>query len=249
MAIANIELKLGHKPDSKSIVLETGSLKYIDSIFKSFTDEESLKHSEEFKGKVSLLSSKELYNGRIVLYYIKNNDDKIKLKPIYNDEIPILTRANAMEDEATEIEKSRKLLFSSRNQLFLSMFLNNSNLLKTTYGSIKMTPSEYKCAKASGLSTFIRDGEYRVLIRDVLKYRLINKKIGTMRTLYEDTLEEWKQYMLGLPQEDLYFYSRELRVLINDYHYRKIPRKAICNLNLRKKHLSNINSYTIVKNL
>lgn len=247
MAIANIELKLGHKTDSRSIVLESGPLKYIDSMFKAFPNEESLKQADEFKGKIALVSPSELYDSKIVLYYIKNNYDKVKLKPIYNDEEPILTSANAVEGEVSEIEKARKLLFSSRSQLFLSMFLNHNVLLKTTYGSIKMTPSEYKYAKSLGLSTFIRDGEYRVLIRDVLKYRLTNKKLGAMRTLYEDTLEEWKKYMMGLSHEDLYFYSRELRILINDYNYRKIPRKAVYNLNLRRKVISSIHSCKLNK--
>ena len=249
MAIANIELKIGNKSDSKSIILESGTLKYIDSMIKSFGNEESLKSAEEFATKISFLSPFELQKSKIVLYYIKNNDDKIKLKPIYNDDEPILIRSNSIEGETVEIEKARKFLFSSRNQLFLSMFLNHNMLLKTTHGSIKMTPIEYKFAKNAGLSTFIRDGEYRVLIRDVLKYRLINNKLGVMRTLYEDTLEEWKKYMQGLSQEDLYFYSRELRILINDYNYRKIPRKAVCNLNLNRNYFHRLNNYHLNKEL
>ena len=56
MAIANIELKLGNKSDSKSIILESGTLKYIDSMIKSFGNEESLKSAEEFATKISFLS-------------------------------------------------------------------------------------------------------------------------------------------------------------------------------------------------
>lgn len=249
MAIANIELKLGNKNDNRSIVLESGTLRYIDSMIKSFNNEQSLKKAEEFTEKLSMLSNEELQNSKIMLFYIKNNDDKIKLKPIYSDEEPILITANSIEGEVTEVEKARKLLFSSRNKLFLSMFLNNNTLLRTTYGSIKATPDEYKHAKEMGLATLIRDGEYRILIRDVLKYRLTNRKLGVMRTIYEDTLEEWKKYVMDLSKEELYFYSRELRILINDYHYRKIPRKAVCNLNLNRSSFSTMNNYKLTKSL
>lgn len=249
MAIANIELRLNSKNDSRNLILETGTLRYIDSMIKSFDSAEGLKNATEFRDKISNLSSSELQDSKIILYYIKNNDIKVQLKPIYNDSEPILTKANSIEGETTEIEKARKLLYSSRNQLFLFMFLNHNSLLKTTHGSIKMTPKEYKCAKNAGLSTFIRDGEYRVLIRDVLKYRLSHEKLGIMRTLYEDTLEEWKKYMVNLPQEDLYFYSRELRVLLNDYEYKKIPRKAVYNLNLNNYFLKKINNYNINKGI
>ena len=75
MAIANIELKLGNKSDSKSIILESGTLKYIDSMIKSFGNEESLKSAEEFATKISFLSPFELQKSKIVLYYIKNNDE------------------------------------------------------------------------------------------------------------------------------------------------------------------------------
>jgi len=249
MAIANIELRINSKDDNKNLILESGTLRYIDNITKSFRDAESLKNAEEFSGRISNLAPEELKNNKIYLYYIKNNDDKVQLKPIYDDSEPILVRANSIEGEISEIEKARKLLFSSRNQLFLSLFLNHNSLSKTTYGTIRMTPSEYKYAKDAGLSTFVKDGEYKVFIRDILKYRLNNKKLGIMRTLYEDTLEEWKKRMLGLSEEDLYFYSRELRVLINEYHYKKIPRKAVFNLNINNNVLQNLNSLRINKNI
>ena len=44
--------------------------------------------------------------------------------------------------------------------------------------------------------------------------------------------------MFGLNDEDLYFYSRELRLLINEYNYRKIPRRAVYNLSFNKEHLN-----------
>ena len=248
MAIASLGLKINDSNiDSSIITLETGTLRYIVSIIASFANAEALKKDEVISSKLSSLSPSEIQNSKVILSYIKNNNEKVSLKPIYNDPEPIHVRASSMDEVKSEVERARKLLFSSKNQLFLSMFLNNQTLVRTTYSTIKMTVDEYKKAKASGLSVLIKDGEYRITIKDALRYLLVNKKLGSMRLLVEDSLELWKKNMLDLAEEDLYFYSRELRVLINEYDYRKIPRKTVCNLNLNKIKLYGMGNYIINK--
>lgn len=247
MALANIELMIYGKDSDKTILLDSGSLRSVDNVISSFRDAESLKRSSNYQEKLEGLSNDEINRGKIVLTYIKNNNEKITIQPIYNDPNPILIKANALEDEKSEVEVARKLLFSSRNNLFLRMFLNNATLLRTTFFSMKVSVNEYSTAKANELTAFIKDGEYKVIMKDVLKYKLNHNKLGSMRMLYEDTLEEWKKRLLNLPSEDLYFYSRELRRLVNDYNYKKIPRRAVCNLYFNKKSLENIDTYNINK--
>ena len=246
MAMASLSLKISNNNTENSFVtLETGTLRYIDSIIKSFANEEALKTDEEFQEKMSHLSPMEINNSKVVLTYIKNNNDKIVLKPIFNDPHPIRTRAKAVEEVKSEVEKARKLMFSSKNQLFLSLFLNNQSLVRTTYSTIKISKEENRQVKLAGLTTFIKDGDHQTTIKDILKYRRGAKKLGSMRLLVEDSLELWKKNMLNLPEEDLYFYSRELRVLINEYDYRKIPRRAVYNLILNRAKLKTLDVYTI----
>jgi len=248
MAIASLGLKINdNNTENNIITLETGTLRYIDSIIKSFANAEALKKDEEFSSKLSGFSASEIRNSKVILSYIKNNNEKVLLKPIYNDQEPIHTRASSMEEVKSEVERARKLLFSSKNQLFLSMFLNNQTLVRTTYSTIKMSVDEYKKAKESGFSVLMRDGEYHITIKDALRYRLLNKKLGSMRLLVEDSLELWKKNILDLAEEDLYFISRELRVLINEYDYRKIPRRAVYNLSLNKVKLDELDNYIISK--
>lgn len=248
VAIASLGLKINDSNNENSVItLDTGTLRYIDSIIKSFPNSETLKKDEEFSTKISHLSPNEIERSKIILTYIKNNDEKVLLKPIYNDPEPIHTRASSMDEVKSEVERTRKLLFSSKNQLFLSMFFNNQSLVRTTYSTIKMTVSEYKKAKDAGLSVIMRDAEYYITIKDALKYRLGHKKLGVMRILVEDALELWKKKMLDLSDEDLYYYSRELRLLINEYDYRKIPRRAVYNLNINKIKIDNMGNYIINK--
>jgi len=121
-------------------------------------------------------------------------------------------------------------------------------LFNTTFGSVKLSLSEYKYAKDSGVFVYIKDGDYSVSIRDLLKYRLTNNRLGTLRNVYEDTLEKWKSNLLDMSNETLYFYSRELRVLINEYNYRKFPRRVFYNLIFYKDEISSTKNYKIIKN-
>lgn len=246
MAVASLSLKISdNNTVDNGVILETGTLRYIDSIIKSFENAESLKRNEDFKEQTASLSDSELQQSKVILTYIKNNNEKILLKPIYNDESPICTRASALEEIQSETEKARKLLFSSKNQMFLSMFLSNKDLVRTTYSTIKITSKEAKKIKSSGLPVFMKDGEYRTTVKDILKYHLDNKKMGLMRLVIEDALEMWRKHMMSLAEEDLYYYSRELRVLLNEYDYKKIPRRAVYNLNLNKPKLDSLGSYKI----
>lgn len=231
MAIAILGSKINNS--DKVITIESGNLRYIDNITKEFEDESDFKLGNMYRDKIKTYSN----DNKLVLTYIKNNEEKIELDILFNDEEAIRTRTSSLEDVKSEVERSRKLLLNSKNKMFLTSFLLNKKLLPTTRATVKMTIDEYRNAKKEDYLVIAKDGEYRIPISEVLKYRLNNKKLGSMRLLVEDTLEVWKKNMLNLTDEELYFYSRELRILINEYNYRKIPRKVICNLNFNKEYL------------
>ena len=247
MAIATLGMKFRINSDNNVITLDSGDLRYIDSITKEYKDEKELRTRESYANKIAAYSNNHDHvDGDIVLSYIKSNNEKIELQLLYDDPDIIRTRTSSLEEIKSETEKSRKLLLNSKNQMFLTLFLLNKNLQKTTTSTVKMTIDEYKKAKAYGLTVYAQDGEYRISIRDVLKYRLENKKLGSMRLLVEDTLEVWKKNMLRLSDEDLYFYSRELRLLMNEYNYRKVPRKAVCNLLLTPEYEEVLSSPIVI---
>lgn len=245
MSIAILGSKF-HNDDDKVLTLDSGTLRYIDSITKDYKNEKELKNSDDYREKIKAYST--VHNnidGEIILSYIKNNNEKLELNLLYDDPVAIRTRTSSLEEVKSETEMARKLLLNSKNQLFLTLFLLNKNLSATTTSTVKMTIDEYKIAKHEGCNVTAYDGEYRIPISDVLKYRLKHKKLGPMRLLVEDTLEVWKKNMLSLNDDDLYFYSRELRLLMNEYHYRKIPRRAVYNLSFNKEYL--LDSLNIVK--
>jgi len=235
MSIAVLGIKTNDKNELLNI--DSSTLHQIDNITRLFKDEKDLMNSSYYQDRMGDLVSSDDFNSKIVLTYVKNNQEKLDLDIIYNDNESIRMRTNSLEEVTSEVEKSRKLLLNSKNQIFLTSFLINKKFISTTQSTVRMTIDEYKIAKKEGYKTEVQDGEYRISIREVLKYRLNHKKLGPMRLLVEDTLEVWKKNMLSLNDDDLYFYSRELRLLLNEYNYRKIPRKAVMNLCFNKDNI------------
>ncbi len=254
---------LGYRRRNSSIndiyTLENADLRYIDKITKEYENEQELILSSRYASVIrGFCADGDILDGEIVLNYIKSNQQKVSLSIIYNDSEDICLKASSLDEFKSETEKARKLLFSSKNKLFLKLFLQNKNMMSTTYQTVKMTLNEYKVAKREGLDVICKDGEYHITINDVLKYRLSHNKLGPMRLLVEDTLEVWKNQLMNMSNEELYFYSRELRVLLNEYNYRKIPRKIIDNLSINYDKLdflksrgyrTNKNSYSISEGL
>ena len=224
MVIATLSSRSLIEPN-KVTILDSGTLHYIDSITSDFKDQQDLKSSAYYRERVPAGENEEL-----VLTYVKNNKEKTELDLLFDDSDPIRIRTSSLEEVKSEVERSRKLLLNSKNQLFLTSFLLNKRLVPTATATVKMTIDEYRIAKKEGYEVTAQDGEYRIPIKEVLKYRLNHQKLGSMRLIVEDTLEVWKNNLLNMKDEDLYFYSRELRLLINEYNYRKIPRRAVVNL-------------------
>ncbi|MBQ7136448.1 MAG: hypothetical protein IJO43_00530 [Bacilli bacterium] len=235
MSIAILGKKLNNSDEITTI--DSSSLRQIDNVTRLFANEEELKNSDYYQSRMSTSSSVEKEEGKLIITYVKNNQEKINLDVIYDNSDAIRTRTSSLEEVSSEVEKSRKLLLNSKNQIFLTSFLLNKKFLPTTSATVRMTIDEYKIAKKEGYQVSLFDGEYRISIQEVLKYRLNHKKLGGMRLLVEDSLEVWKKNMLNLSDEDLYFYSRELRLLLNEYNYRKIPRKAVVNLSFDKSKI------------
>lgn len=242
MSIAVLGIKFEDREGA--FTLDSGSLAYIDSITSEFNSVDDLKKSDFLRDKArAYVSDSKISSAEIVLTYIRNNKEKKNLNLLFEKD-PINTRNSSLDEVKSEAEKARKLLFNSKNQTFLTSFLLDKNFEPTIVPTVRMTIDEYKIAKKEGYDVIAHDGEYRISIKDVLKYRLNHKKLGPMRLLFEDTLEVWKKNMLNLNDEDLYFYSRELRLMINEYNDKKRPKKTIVNFNVYRE---NINSTLKVK--
>jgi hypothetical protein len=237
MSLATLVYSLGDPMNEEKLI--TGSLRQIDNCTRLYADEVEMRNGSEFKYRIdSLLERTSVITnvyptteGRFILYFIEDNSRREKLDTLYNDQNPVITKLNNIygDNSTTDVERARKLLFSSKGKRFLKQCLNEDWFRDTTGCLVKLKPFEAKELISSGYKPLFKDGDYYLSIEDILSYSTTKEKLGFMRDLVEDTLEIWKEKLEELDEDILYYYSRNLRMSINRYNKSMSDKKAVIN--------------------
>lgn len=214
--------------DPKTVTLQSGSLFYIDCCTKQYNDSLDLEQSFEYRDKIRSLGE----NGTIKAYYIQSNSLKEEIPILYADSKPIIKYDNYYDKELSESEISRKLLFNSKNRLFIKSFLNSSKLTKPLNFDVKLSYNEYLYALKKDLKATLSIGEYKIDVKELFAFASNNSKLGILRGPFEDSLDKWKRKLLSMDEEELYYHSRNLRILINDYNNKIKNKISIKDLKL-----------------
>ena len=251
-AILSYTLDKRSNSDADELILLNGSLRSVDNCTRMFDSVEEMRQSPEFQERINSFIKRnenyiENYNdgfaGEFAVSFIVDSDKREYLPILIGDKTPIRTRTSSLEEVKSEVEKARKLLFRSKDKLFLKMMLEDERFADTTDFNIKLRLPEYKEALRKGIKPKLIDGEYFLTIHDILEYTLNANKKGIMRDLIEDALEVWKENILALDDELLYYYSRHLRLAMNAYNHDKMGKKLVTNL---RSNIANL--IDIVKN-
>lgn len=238
-AILSYTLDKKSNSDADELILLTGSLRRIDNCTRFYDSIEEMRQSPEFQDRInSFIKRNESYiknynndfQGEFAVAFIVDSDKREYLPLLMNDKKPIRTRASALEEVKSEVERSRKLLFRSKDKLFLKRMLKDERFADTTDFDIKLKLPEYKEVTKKGFKPRFVEGEYYLSIHEILEYTASAEKIGLMRGLVEDALEVWKENILSLDDELLYYYSRHLRLALNAYDKDKLGKKLVTNL-------------------
>lgn len=237
-AILSYMLDRNTNNTTDEIILLSGSLRSIDNCTREYESIQAMRQSREFKERIdSFVKRNEEYiennngfDGEFTVSYILDSDKREFLPILINDRKPIRTRTSALEEVKSEVERARKLLFRSKDKIFLRMMINDDIFSDTTGFDIKLKLPEYKEMVKYGMKMKVVDGDYYLSIHDVLEYALNVPSLGLMRGLVEDALEVWKENILDLDDENLYYYSRYLRLAMNRYDREKLRKKSVVNL-------------------
>lgn len=238
-AILSYTLDKKSNSDADELILVSGSLRSVDNCTRMFNSVEEMRQCPEFQEQINSFIKRnenyiENYNdgfeGEFAVSFIVDSDKREYLPILLDDKVPIRTRTSSLEEVKSEVEKARKLLFRSKDKLFLKMMLADERFADTTDFNIKLRLPEYKEALRKGIKPKLIDGEYFLTIHDILEYTLNANKKGIMRDLIEDALEVWKENILALDDELLYYYSRHLRLAMNIYNHDKMGKKLVTNL-------------------
>ena len=228
--------------DSKEVMIYKDDLSKIDRLTSSFKNANELKMNESIREKASQYGSN-LKNGEFNISYLGGYTKKV-IKPLFNDNMEIILTDDLFKNRVSETEKARKLLFNSKKQLFSRAVYKNNNINDSLNIELKLTEEEKNILVLAGIEVFNYNYRYYVSLKSLVKYRINHNKLGAVRPIYENALDAWKKEIGKLNEDELYFYSRELRILLNDYiNYTK--NLTVNNLKVEENINVLRNGYTI----
>lgn len=248
MKKAFLNYSINTKEGTKKVFIESDFLDYIDEktyLYKN--DDELINHCLQKNKILQFISENNMCKGKFEIEYPLEIDRKITIPVLFNTFDELVLVDDFMNGKISEIEKARKLLFTSKNQLFAKLFLMNSDIHSAFSYKFQISDEERFLAEKNNLRVTKDLDAYYVDFIDLIKYRIENYKLGNLRNLYEDILETWKNE-LELMTDDFYYCSRQLAWLINEYNNIKNKNLSICRLFITKKCYTIIHSNCIFKN-
>ena len=224
----------------KYLQLDTSSLYEMDLFTSKFKDDNDLFNHLGNKGKILEFIRNNNAIGKFVITYVSNVYSKKDIKPLFNYSKKISINDDYSNNDVSEVEKARKLLFNSHGQLFAKLLLFNKDIPECYNYRFSITYQEYLHAIKNGLEVVKKEDSYYISFYELLKYRATHRKLGALRNVYEDMLDVWKRKLDQLNDEDYYYYCRQLRLIMNDYDKMKSRHFALNNLKLRKENYKSI---------
>lgn len=218
MKSATLMYVIQNKDERKSIRLETESLYSVDMYTSQFKNQEDFIKNYPNKEKIYTFQKQNgIADGKIVVAYAKSTKEKENLKPLFDNKEDFVFKDDPYEGRITEIEKSRKLLFNSKNQLFARLILKNNTLGQELNKSINLTNEENEYITKYGFKTINVNNTHYITFKSLLEYRIKEEKLGYIRNAYQEMLNVLKSRMMFLDENLFYFYNRQLRIVIKEY--------------------------------
>lgn len=227
----------------KELYLESLPLYELDNYTSNYQNENDFISKYSRKDKIEkFLKENKTKNGNLVIKYAKSQQHKAIIPILYDSKEKIEFVEDPYEGKITEIEKARRLLFNSKNQLFLKLVLENKIINKICDNEISITYKEKLVALDNGLEVIEKNNECYIYFFELFRYRYYAERLGTLRNVYEDMLQIIKNKIYDLNDDDFYYYSRQFKILINEYN-KLINENTIRNLKF--KRINEKNKYVL----
>lgn len=218
----------------KNLKLESQSLYYIDNYTKRYKNEEDFINNYYNKNKIfDFIKENGDIKGQLVISYARNVSTKENIQPLFNTKENFIFNEDPYEGRITEIEKARKLLFNSKNQLFVKLILKNNTLDRQLNKLIDLTDEEYYYINSFNIKTTFINNKHYISFKSLFEYRIKANKLGYIRSVYQEMLDILKSRLMILDDNNFYFYNRQLRIVINKYN-ELISQITIKNLRIKK---------------
>lgn len=201
----------------------TSQLKNDHELFDRFsTDDYFINFVSQNKGK-----------GSFVINYADNICGRKEL-PVLYDEHPIVVDDEPAKGAVSESEYARRSLLNSKEQLYSKLFLLNNAVGCARKYNVLVDKQESDTLRRYGIQTFEVGPNLAVSVEDLIRFRSTHSKLGEVRDIYEAALDLWKEKMDSLPYDDIYFLSREYRIINKYYNRIRNYGLSVANLNIDK---------------
>lgn len=229
----------------KSIRLENESLYSVDMYTSQFKNQDDFIKNYPNKEKIySFEKQNGAKDGKLVVSYAKSTKEKENIEPLFDNQEDFIFKDDPYEGRITEIEKARKLLFNSKNQLFARLILKNNTLGRELNKLIDLTNEENNFITKYGFKTVYVNNKYYISFKSLLEYRIKEEKLGYIRNAYQEMLDILKSRMMFLDDDTFYFYNRQLRIMIKKY---KELISSLTVKNLKIKKIKKDTSYVLMR--
>ena len=230
---ATLLYRISYNNNYDDLRLENRSLFLIDRITSSFkNDEDFINHYYNKMEINKFIRNHNNIKGNLLIDYRNDINDKRELLPIYNQE-NIIYKDDSYNNKLSELEKARKLLFNSKNQMFTKLVLQSKIFEKELNRFVTLDNDEEKYAKANNVEISLINHRYYISFKSLLNHRINSVKLGILRNAYQDMLDILKEKITSKNSNTLYFYNREARLLMKKY-YSLTSEISISNLKVRK---------------
>ena len=231
---ATLLYRISYNNNYDELKLESRSLFFIDRITSSFkNDDDFINHYYNKDEIKDFIKKHNNIKGNIVIDYRKDFNNKETLLPLYNQKDNIVYKDDSYNDKISELEKARKLLFNSKNQLFTKLLFNSKLLKNELNRFVTLEDDEVKFAKTNNVEVALINNRYYISFTSLLKHRINSNKLGLLRNAYQDMLDVFKERIVQKDNNTLYYYNREFRLLIEKYN-ELINEISVKNLKIKK---------------
>ena len=203
-----------------SVNLLSGSLPYVDSCIGNFYNYDDLAYDSACWDLIKSVFDGELSDSTFHLSITRYDGAREELPLIFNDREPIFTTNNHYDGKISEIEKSRKLLFSSKDKNFMKQFVANDLMVKTATFTVGITDEEASYIWYNNIDLPIANttnGEKYIFAIDLFKASLEQKKLGKLRDVFESSIDMWSDKLESKDDDEVYYYCRNLRLMVLEY--------------------------------
>ncbi len=240
---ATLMYVINGKDGAKNLRLFSESLFNLDKYTCNYKNEDDFVRNYRNKAEIDKFVRENGRIGHIVVSYSKSTTERAQLLPLFNSKDIFIFKDDPYSGKETEMEKARKLLFNSKNQIFTKLIFSLKIFDIILFNLMPLTYKEAELLSKAGFNPLYLNNNYYAHYKTLFEYRIYNNKLSCIRRPYELMLDDIKERMMRLESNMFYYYNRQLRIAINMYN-ELVTSISVHNLNIKNFKMK---KYKIVK--